>query len=29
VLRGVKAERGWAVVCTEEVDFHPDSDTGG
>jgi dimethylamine/trimethylamine dehydrogenase len=29
VMRGVKAEGGWAVVCTEEVDFHPDSDTGG
>jgi dimethylamine/trimethylamine dehydrogenase len=29
VMRGVKAEGGWAVVCTEEVDFHPDSDTSG
>src|SRR5256885_13474068 len=29
VMRGVKAEGGWAVVCTEEGDFHPDSDTGG
>ncbi len=29
VMRGVKAEGGWAVVCTEEVEFHPDSDTGG
>jgi dimethylamine/trimethylamine dehydrogenase len=29
VMRGVKAEGGWAVVCTEEVDFHPDADTGG
>jgi dimethylamine/trimethylamine dehydrogenase len=29
VMRGVKAEGGWAVVCTEEVEFHPDSDLGG
>jgi dimethylamine/trimethylamine dehydrogenase len=29
VMRGIKAEGGWAVVCTEEVDFHPDSDTSG
>ena len=29
VMRGVKAEGGWAVVCTEEVDIHPTSDTGG
>jgi dimethylamine/trimethylamine dehydrogenase len=29
VMRGVKAEGGWAVVCTEEVDFHADSDTSG
>ncbi|HEY0341845.1 MAG TPA: hypothetical protein VGC34_13640, partial [Steroidobacteraceae bacterium] len=25
-LRGVKAEGGWAVVSTEEVDIHPTSD---
>ncbi len=25
-MRGVKAEGGWAVVCTEEVEFHPSSD---
>ena len=28
VMRGVKAEGGWAVVCTEEVEIHPDSDVG-
>jgi dimethylamine/trimethylamine dehydrogenase len=28
-MRGVKAEGGWAVVCTEEVEFHPASDFGG
>lgn len=22
-MRGIKAEGGWAVVCTEQVDFHP------
>lgn len=26
-MRGVKAEGGWAVVCTEEVEIHPSSDT--
>ena len=26
-MRGVKAEGGWAVVCTEEVEIHPTSDT--
>ncbi len=25
-MRAVKAEGGWAVVCTEEVEFHPTSD---
>ena len=25
-MRGVKAEGGWAVVCTEEVEVHPSSD---
>lgn len=25
-MRGVKAEGGWAVVCTEEVDIHPTSE---
>jgi dimethylamine/trimethylamine dehydrogenase len=25
-MRGVKAEGGWAVVCTEEADVHPSSD---
>ena len=25
-MRGVKAEGGWAVVCTEEVEFHHTSD---
>jgi len=29
VMRGVKAEGGWAVVCTEEVEIHPTSDVGG
>ncbi len=29
VMRGVKAEGGWAVVCTEEVEIHSDSDVGG
>ena len=29
VMRGVKAEGGWAVVCTEEVEIHPTSDTSG
>ena len=29
VMRGVKAEGGWAVVCTEEVEIHPSSDIGG
>ncbi len=23
VMRGVKAEGGWAVVCTEQCDIHP------
>ena len=23
VMRGIKAEGGWAVVCTEEVEIHP------
>jgi dimethylamine/trimethylamine dehydrogenase len=26
VMRGVKAEGGWAVVCTEEVEIHPGSE---
>jgi dimethylamine/trimethylamine dehydrogenase len=26
VMRGVKAEGGWAVVCTEEVEIHPTSE---
>ena len=26
-MRGVKAEGGWAVVCTEQCDIHPTSDT--
>jgi dimethylamine/trimethylamine dehydrogenase len=26
-MRGVKAEGGWAVVCTEEVEIHHSSDT--
>ncbi|NNF11328.1 MAG: FAD-dependent oxidoreductase [Acidimicrobiia bacterium] len=25
-MRGVKAEGGWAVVCTEETEIHPSSD---
>ena len=25
-MRGVKAEGGWAVVCTEQVEIHPTSD---
>ncbi len=25
-LRGIKAEGGWGVVCTEEVEIHPSSD---
>jgi dimethylamine/trimethylamine dehydrogenase len=25
-MRAVKAERGWGVVCTEEVDIHPCGD---
>ena len=25
-MRGVKAEGGWAVICTEECDFHPVGD---
>ena len=25
VMRGVKAEGGWAVVCTEQCDIHPTS----
>jgi dimethylamine/trimethylamine dehydrogenase len=29
VMRGVKAEGGWAVVCTEEVEFDQRSDIGG
>jgi len=27
VMRGHKAEGGWAVVCTEQCDIHPTSDT--
>lgn len=27
-MRQVKAEGGWAVVCTEEVEIHPSADTG-
>ena len=27
VMRGTKAEGGWAVVCTEQCDIHPTSDT--
>ncbi len=27
VMRGTKAEGGWAVVCTEQCDIHPSSDT--
>jgi len=26
-MRGVKAEGGWSVVCTEEVEIHPSSET--
>lgn len=25
-MRGIKAEGGWGVVCTEEVEIHPSSD---
>src|SRR5258708_30131159 len=25
-MRGIKAEGGWAVVCTEECEIHPTSD---
>jgi len=28
-MRGVKAEGGWAVVCTEEVELHHSTDVGG
>ncbi|KKF01472.1 FAD-dependent oxidoreductase [Mycolicibacterium obuense] len=28
VMRQVKAEGGWAVVCTEQVEIHPTSDIG-
>ena len=27
-MRGIKAEGGWAVVCTEEVEIHATSDNG-
>ena len=27
-MRGIKAEGGWAVVCTEEVEIHVNSDNG-
>ena len=27
-MRGIKAEGGWAVVCTEEVEIHANSDNG-
>ena len=27
-MRGVKAEGGWAVVCSEEVEIHANSDNG-
>ena len=27
-MREIKAEGGWAVVCTEEVEIHPNSDNG-
>ena len=27
VMRGVKAEGGWAVVCTEQCDIHPTANT--
>src|SRR5262245_39124350 len=26
VMRGIKAEGGWAVVCTEQADIHHSSD---
>ncbi len=29
VMRGIKAEGGWAVVCTEEVEIHHTTDVGG
>jgi dimethylamine/trimethylamine dehydrogenase len=25
-MRGIKAEGGWAVVCTEQVEIHPSSE---
>ena len=25
-MRGIKAEGGWAVICTEETEIHPTSD---
>lgn len=28
-MRGMKAEGGWAVVCTEECEIHPNSDLSG
>jgi dimethylamine/trimethylamine dehydrogenase len=28
VMRGIKAEGGWAVVCTEEVEIHHTTDVG-
>jgi dimethylamine/trimethylamine dehydrogenase len=28
-MRGMKAEGGWAVVCTEECEIHPTSDIAG
>jgi dimethylamine/trimethylamine dehydrogenase len=28
VMRGIKAEGGWAVVCTEEVEIHHSSEVG-
>jgi len=28
-MRGVKAEGGWGVVCTEECEIHPSSDLSG
>lgn len=28
-LRGMKAEGGWGVVCTEECEIHPSSDVSG
>ncbi len=27
VMRGIKAEGGWAVVCTEQCDVHPSGST--